>query len=206
MRDSNKAAQWLGSWSEEGIGWVAKRASNRKIFLASALGEFADQRGLSPERLADFLGCNPDRLAKLALCRRPNPNSADFISDIENIASHNQIDPFQLRQLLEVVNSTATEETWSQLASQPPPWGLPEHEPVGPLAAREPRPSATALVQQMVTEWQLFAEMFNQMKAQAERAGAITPSQARTLREELKKLTQKLERIRSEIESLIASR
>lgn len=193
MVSSDSSGRWLGYWGEQGIGWVAKRASNRTALLASALAEFAVRQEVSPESLADFLGCTPDRLAKLALCRRPDPNSPNFTSDIEKIASHCGADPVQLRLLLEASNSVLTQDEIRDLLEQlvplPQGWGSPEYEVK--IAASQPIKHLP------------LSECLTGVKAQSGQAGEPTQAESRGLRVRLRKLIQKIEQIYDSIKFLL---
>lgn len=84
---------------------AARRASQHPFFLAAYLEAFRSQREMQEADLALFLGCAPDMLPKLALCRRPNPETQQFRSDVHHIARAFGIQPERLAQLIREVDA-----------------------------------------------------------------------------------------------------
>ncbi|MFA5400902.1 MAG: hypothetical protein WC359_10705 [Dehalococcoidia bacterium] len=84
---------------------AAKKAGQMKFFLAEYLSEFRRFRGFSEEEVAQFLGCNAMFISKLSLCRRPQPQSQKFRSDVELIAVAFNIQPSRLVQLIREVEA-----------------------------------------------------------------------------------------------------
>ena len=80
------------------LRYAARRAAQNHFFLAEYLSEFNIIRGMTEDELAQFLGCGPRLLPKLALCRRPDPESSKFRSDVERIAISFDIQPGRLLQ------------------------------------------------------------------------------------------------------------
>jgi hypothetical protein len=99
--DRSNPKNWLGPYADVDTGWVALRAAERPAYLASALAEYLDVRGWTPDQLAQSLRCAPQQLAKLGLCRRPDRRSVEFHREVSEIASHFELDYFGLRRLLE---------------------------------------------------------------------------------------------------------
>lgn len=87
------------------LQYAAKKAVHSRFFLAESLNEFRVGRGMTEDELARFLGCNPMHLSKLALCRRPDPNSSKFRDDIEQIATAFSILPIRLVQVIREVDT-----------------------------------------------------------------------------------------------------
>jgi hypothetical protein len=87
------------------LQYAAKRAINSRFFLAESLKEFRINRGMTEDELAAFLGCRSELLPKLALCRRPDPESSRFRVDIERIATAFNIQPIHLVQVIREVDS-----------------------------------------------------------------------------------------------------
>ena len=87
------------------LRYAAKRAATNRFFLAGYLNEFSSIRGITDEDLAQFLGCKPEHLPKLALCRRPDPDSPSFRSDVEQIATVFNMQPEHLARLIREVDT-----------------------------------------------------------------------------------------------------
>jgi hypothetical protein len=99
--DRSNPKNWLGPYADGDTGWLALRAAERPAYLASALAEFLELREWSPDTLARWLRCAPNQLAKLGLCHRPDPASAEFHQQVSEIVAHFQLDYWNLRRLLE---------------------------------------------------------------------------------------------------------
>jgi transcriptional regulator with XRE-family HTH domain len=84
---------------------AAQRALQHPFFLAADLEDFRQQRGMQEADLARFLQCTHQTLPRLALCRRPNPESPAFYSDIQRIASALGVDPTSLVRLIREVTA-----------------------------------------------------------------------------------------------------
>lgn len=234
MPSNDKSEQWLGSWAQEGLGWVAQRASNRTAYLASAFDEFSRLRGMSPEKLADFLGCAPQSLAKLALCRRPDPSSSEFTGQTDQIASHCGANPRRLRALLEELNHAQLPEIpmrGSGMLSERSDIGSGQMDFAIPsefleATAAEParlcyrggvgtkgqtgKTAETDLGQEILsileaTEMGLD-NWHNQLAASLAADHSISLDQLREVQEQLKKLIQQVERSLQTIKSLISVR
>ena len=102
---------------------AARRAVHDCFFFSESLVEFRNVRGMAEDQLAEFLGCSPSVLLKLALCRRPDPESPKFRSDMERIASVFKIRPERLVQLVREVDTMKALTKVSQ-AKQGVPEGL----------------------------------------------------------------------------------
>ena len=86
--------------SSEFLRHAARRASQHSFFLAADLEQFRVRQGMEEGQLARFLGCAPEVLPRLALCRRPDPQSPSFRSDIQRIASALGLQQDRLAQLV----------------------------------------------------------------------------------------------------------
>jgi hypothetical protein len=86
---------------------MARRAEHDPFFMASALTAFRRLEGLDDAALAAFLRCPVEMLPHLALCRRPDPASPRFQSDVTQIATYVRADPDRLVRLLRRVNAFA---------------------------------------------------------------------------------------------------
>jgi hypothetical protein len=87
------------------LRYAAKRIAHNRFFLARYLNEFRASRGITEGELARFLGCSPVLLPKLALCRRPDPDSPGFRADVERIAAAFDMPPGHLVRLIREVDA-----------------------------------------------------------------------------------------------------
>lgn len=72
--------------ASEALARAAQRAEQQPFFLASVLAAYRATHQLDDASLADLLGCAPDDLVRLALCRRPAPESARFSAEVDHLA------------------------------------------------------------------------------------------------------------------------
>ena len=82
---------------------AAHRASHNPFFLARDMEEFRARRKMQESDLARFLNCKPELLPKLGLCRRPDPDSPTFQSDITKIE---QALGIQADRLIQIIRET----------------------------------------------------------------------------------------------------
>lgn len=87
------------------LRYAARKAARNRFFLSEYLAEFRTDRGMTEDELARFLGCRSGLLSKLALCRRPDPESPKFRSDVEQIAAAFDMQPGRLVQLIREVDT-----------------------------------------------------------------------------------------------------
>ncbi len=106
---------WLGLYADADNGWLALRAAERPAYLASALAEYLDLRGWTPDQLAQWLRCAPQQLVKLALCQRPDSASVEFHQQVSQIVARFQLDYWNLRRLLEelVLEPERRQQIWA---------------------------------------------------------------------------------------------
>ena len=84
---------------------AALRASKNPFFIAGDIEGFRTRRGMQESDLASYLGCDSEILPKLGLCRRPDPDSTTFQSDVHRIADAFGISPNILVQLMREADS-----------------------------------------------------------------------------------------------------
>jgi hypothetical protein len=87
------------------LQFASRKAAKNHFFLAVTLSDFCMFRRMGEDELAKFLGCSPVVLTRLSLCRRPDPDSSRFRSDIERIANILGIKSVQLAQLIREVDT-----------------------------------------------------------------------------------------------------
>lgn len=75
---------------------AARRAGDSRFFMSGVLRK----SGMDNASLASYLGYEIGSLARLALCRKPSPESEKFCLDVERIAEHTGADPARLASLI----------------------------------------------------------------------------------------------------------
>lgn len=79
---------------------AASRASENPFFLAGDMEAFRIRRNMEEGDLARFLSCKSEALPKLGLCRRPNPDSVTFRSDVDRLSDAFGVKADRLVQLI----------------------------------------------------------------------------------------------------------
>jgi hypothetical protein len=79
---------------------LAARLKTERGFMASALAALLAKDGLTEPRLAQRLRMPAANLARLALCRRPRADQADFVDQVRQIALYAGADANQLARLI----------------------------------------------------------------------------------------------------------
>lgn len=99
--------------------FAARKATQRPVFLASALESFQELENLDASQLADWLEITPAQLNLLALCKRPNPSEANqFRRDTAAIAEKFSIAPAKLANLIRQAASYEASQESAQNAGQ----------------------------------------------------------------------------------------
>jgi hypothetical protein len=109
---------------------AAQRASRHPFFMAANLEDFRIRHGMEEANVARFLDCAPELLAKLALCRRPDPGSPQFRSDVRRIAEALGLNSQRLVQLIREAEALKALGESSQFTEQ-------ENSPGILMAARD---------------------------------------------------------------------
>lgn len=94
-----------GDNSSSLLRYAASRAASNRFFLAGCLAEFSRLHGAGEDELARFLSCSRNALPRLALCRRPDPESPRFRTDVERIAAACDVQAIRLAQLIREVET-----------------------------------------------------------------------------------------------------
>jgi hypothetical protein len=84
---------------------LAEKLRGDPDFMAFVLDQFCRQEGISILELPDALGIMPEMVTRLALCRRPNPDTADFAKGIHEIADYTLADEAVLANIIRRVSS-----------------------------------------------------------------------------------------------------
>jgi hypothetical protein len=79
---------------------AAGRAERDPFFVASALAGYRELAGMTNAELAAWLGGRSGTITRLALCRRPDEDSAMYGDDVKRIASYAGVDAGRLATLL----------------------------------------------------------------------------------------------------------
>lgn len=82
---------------------LARRVEADPSFMAHTLASYRRRRRLDDTVLAAVLRCSVEALPRLALCRRPDPDSASFRTDLAHIAHYVGCDADRLASLLRTV-------------------------------------------------------------------------------------------------------
>ena len=86
--------------TDEILRRAAWRASQNPFFLAGNIEVFRTRRNMQESDLARFLSCGPEILPRLGLCRRPDPDSPTFRSDVNRVADAFGLHASRLVQLI----------------------------------------------------------------------------------------------------------
>ena len=98
---------------EQQLRRAAARAEADPFFVAFALAAYRTLAGLDHSRLAAWLSCPAQNMARLALCRRPEGESAMFGDEVRRIASYVEGDAGRLAHLLRAVENAEEMRTAS---------------------------------------------------------------------------------------------
>jgi hypothetical protein len=92
---------------DRALARLAARAEGDAFFMASALAAYRAFAHLDEVQLAAWLRCSARSLARLALCRRPEGESAMFGDEVRQIADYVGADAGRLVQLLRTTENVA---------------------------------------------------------------------------------------------------
>lgn len=87
------------------LAGLAGRLQNNSGFMAQVLAIYKKQEALNDQILADQLNIIPEMLTRLALCRKPDPNSPQFADQIRQIASYTNTETAQIANIIRQVES-----------------------------------------------------------------------------------------------------
>jgi len=90
------------------IQWLVSRARGDAFFLGQTLAEYQAMHGMDDRELGGMLQCAPEALGRLALCRRPDDQTAEFREDVLRIAALASCSAERLVQLLREVAAVAS--------------------------------------------------------------------------------------------------
>ena len=84
---------------------LALKLKENHDFLAWVLSTYQQKEHIDEERLVAQLKTTPEMLVRLALCKRPNPNSSTFASQIREISTYTNTDPIDLANIIRQVDA-----------------------------------------------------------------------------------------------------
>ncbi|MBE7556753.1 MAG: hypothetical protein HS126_37380 [Anaerolineales bacterium] len=73
--------------------------------MAQVLAAYQKQERLSDQALIAHLNTTSKMLTRLALCKKPDPNSSEFANQIRQIASYTEIEVAQIASIVRQVES-----------------------------------------------------------------------------------------------------
>lgn len=84
---------------------LAEKLRDDPDFMAFILDQFCKQEGISVLELPESLGIMPEMVTRLALCRKPNPDTVDFARSVREIADYTFADEAVLANVIRRVSS-----------------------------------------------------------------------------------------------------
>lgn len=84
---------------------LAAGLENDPAFMAHVLARYCQIEGLDKDALAGEMGIPLSLFARLALCKRPDADSPNFINEINEIADFVPMDEMKLVQIIRTVDS-----------------------------------------------------------------------------------------------------
>ena len=84
---------------------LSARAGLHHDFMAYVIREYMRSEDLSEESLCSSLGVTRDLLTRLSLCKRPDPQAADFLERVAAIADYTLCDEDAILQLIRHVDA-----------------------------------------------------------------------------------------------------
>jgi hypothetical protein len=92
---------------------IARKLRDDPEYMAWILAAYQKFENLTDTQLRNKLGTNEHMFARLALCKRPLPNSPDFQVQINQIAEYSNIDNLTLVNMIRHVDAlTALSNQW----------------------------------------------------------------------------------------------
>jgi hypothetical protein len=84
---------------------LVKYLKSNPDFVAYVLARYQEQEGISDENLPAVLGTLPELVSRLALCRKPDANVANFATSVREIADYTLVDESLLADIIRRVSS-----------------------------------------------------------------------------------------------------
>ena len=129
---------------DESLWRLARRLQADPQFMSYALATYQQHEGLERQDLAQELGLAPEMLLRLALCRRPDPDSPLFAEQVREIADYTLMDEARLANILRQVSSLEKLAQRKLVPDAPETESQPDYSLSGLLAAARDRNVAEA--------------------------------------------------------------
>ena len=84
---------------------LVRRLKSNPDFVAYVFGRYQEQEGISDENLPAVLGTLPELVSRLALCRKPAADAANFATSVREIADYTLVDESLLADIIRQVSS-----------------------------------------------------------------------------------------------------
>ncbi|MGA2233961.1 MAG: hypothetical protein ABSG23_00580 [Terriglobales bacterium] len=98
--------------SERLLERAFEKATELPVFIAGDLRLYGSLNGIPEGKISSFLDCTQKDFYKLGLCKRPDPLSPLFRSQVEKIASYTGVDAQRLAHLLRETDSAKAMQTF----------------------------------------------------------------------------------------------
>lgn len=87
-------------WPTRLTEYLLGRAAGEPFFIASALAFYAEAHQLDLASVGGLLSVSGPELTKLSLCRLPDEESPDFVTDVRRVAEYSGANELQLLRVL----------------------------------------------------------------------------------------------------------
>ncbi len=84
---------------------LVRRLKSNPDFVGYVLARYQEQESISDENLPAILGTLPELVFRLALCRKPDANAANFATSVREIADYTLVDESLLADIIRQVSS-----------------------------------------------------------------------------------------------------
>jgi hypothetical protein len=84
---------------------LAAKLQENQEFMAWILAKYQRKEHLDYEQIVSHFNTTPEMFVRLALCKNPNTNSANFAIQVREIATYTNIDPEILANVIRQVDS-----------------------------------------------------------------------------------------------------
>ena len=84
---------------------LVRRLKDNPDFVAYVLARYQEQEGISDENLPAVLGTLPELVSRLALCRKPQTDAANFATSVREIADYTLVDESLLASMIRQISS-----------------------------------------------------------------------------------------------------
>lgn len=85
------------------LAFAARKAAARREYLAYYLVQYQQQEELTEEAMMEFVGCSDEDYYRLALCKVPDTQGADFAVRLDRVAAYAGASTVQVAQVIRQV-------------------------------------------------------------------------------------------------------